>query len=68
MKKFVLLTAAVFCMGMAKAQQYWNIDKQGNSITWQVKKGDVHHDHIEMSGKKVATVFRYGVDKKEVLC
>ncbi len=64
MKKFVLLTAAVFCMGMAKAQQYWNIDKQGNSITWQVKKGDVHHDHIEMSGKKVATVFRYGVDKK----
>lgn len=64
MKKIVLLMAALFCLGAAKAQQYWNIDKKGNSITWQVKKGDVHHDHIEMSGKRVATVFRYGVNEE----
>ncbi|CAK7068054.1 MAG: hypothetical protein BACD_00409 [Bacteroides rodentium] len=64
MKKIVLLMATLFCFGAAKAQQYWNIDKKDNSITWQVKKGDVHHDHIEMSGKQVATVLRYGVNKE----
>lgn len=64
MKKIVLLMAALLSLGAAKAQQYWNIDKEGNSITWQVKKGDVHHDHIEMSGKRVATVFRYGVNEE----
>lgn len=64
MKKIVLLVVALLCFGIAKAQKIWNIDKEGNSITWQVKKGDVHHDHIEMSGKRVATVFRYGVNKE----
>ena len=63
MRKLVLLVTVLLCTSVADAQQYWKIDEGGNSITWQVKKGDVHHDHIEMAGKRVATVLRYGVDK-----
>lgn len=63
MKKLILLAVALLCLSVANAQQYWNIDKDGNSISWQVKKGEVHHDHIEMAGKQVATVLRYGVGK-----
>lgn len=64
MKKLTLLIAALLYVGMATAQRYWNIDKDGNSITWQIKKGETHHDHIEMSGKRVSTVLRYGVNKE----
>lgn len=32
-----------------------------DSICWKVK--DAHHDHIEMSGLKVSTVLRYGVNE-----
>ncbi len=46
------------------ARQYWNIDSVGG-ITWNVANpGEGHSDHIEMAGKKVATVLRYGVDDK----
>lgn len=35
----------------------------GGGLTWHVAKGaPAHYDHIEMSGKKVSTVLRYGVD------
>lgn len=37
----------------------WVLNRDG-SITWHVK--DVHQDHIEMSGRQVSTVLRYGVD------
>ena len=63
MRKLILLVVVLLCTGVADAQQYWKIDEGGNSITWQVKKGDAHHDHIEMAGKRVATVLRYGVNK-----
>lgn len=63
MKKLILLVAALLCLGLVKARQYWNIDKDGNSITWQVKKSEVHYDHIEMAGKRIAVVLRYGVNK-----
>ena len=56
MRKLILLVVVLLCTGVADAQQYWKIDEGGNSITWQVKKGDAHHDHIEMAGKRVATV------------
>ena len=63
MRKLILMVVVLLCTGVADAQQYWKIDEGGNSITWQVKKGYAHHDHIEMAGKRVATVLRYGVDK-----
>lgn len=64
MRKILLLISTLLCIETAMAQQYWNIDKGGNSITWQVKQGTVHHDHVEMSGKRVSTVLRYGVNEE----
>ena len=49
MRKLILLVVVLLCTGVADAQQYWKIDEGGNSIIWQVKKGDAHHDHIEMA-------------------
>lgn len=41
---------------------YWNIDSP-NSITWKVDKQQLpHSDHIEMAGKRVAVVYRYGIE------
>lgn len=64
MKKIIL--SALFIFGLANyghTQQYWNINNEHTGITWEVKKGQSHHDHIEMAGKQVATVLRYGVDE-----
>ena len=62
MRKLLLSVALLLCLnGRGMAQQYWNVDDAGNSITWQVKKGVEHQDHIEMAGKRVAVVLRYGV-------
>ncbi|MCE1200362.1 MAG: hypothetical protein LWW85_15460, partial [Marinilabiliales bacterium] len=36
-------------------------------ISWQVKKGASHSDHIEMSGLKVSSVIHYGVDDQGAL-
>ena len=57
----VAATIAVTGMFSMSAEQYWNL-APGGGIEWPVKKGISHSDHIEMSGKKVSTVLRYGVD------
>lgn len=62
MQKIILLILSLLCIAPTYAQQRWQINKDGG-ITWQVKKGDIHHDHIEMAGKKMAVVLRYGVNK-----
>ena len=43
------------------AQNRWSINPNG-SISWEVKGRIPHYDHIEMSGLKVSTVLRYGVN------
>lgn len=62
MKKLVLMVTALLCLTASEARQYWKINKGENSITWQVGKEDRHTDHIEMSGKKVSVVLRYGTN------
>lgn len=62
-RKYILLQFALLCLGITHAQQYWGIDNDKKSITWHIKKGEVHHDHIEMAGKQVAVVLRYGMNK-----
>lgn len=62
MKRLFLFLLILSCIPINYAQQRWKINTDGG-ITWQVKKGDVHHDHIEMAGKQIAVVLRYGVDK-----
>lgn len=64
-RKLLIPLAAAFALGSlsptASARQYWHLDSlQG--ITWNVAQGQAHSDHIEMAGKRVATVLRYGVE------
>jgi len=57
-----LLLIALFS-NQLKAQDYrrWNIKSDG-SICWQINpKTTPHNDHLEMSGKKISCVLRYGV-------
>lgn len=63
MKKVVLFICLVFSYSVGiYAQQRWHLNQDGG-ISWEVKSGDnAYSDHIEMSGLKVSTVVRYGVD------
>lgn len=54
---FILLTLGG---NPAYGRQFWRLDSLGG-ISWDVVTGDAHADHIEMGGKRVATVLRYGV-------
>ena len=45
----------------AMASDRWKINADGG-ITWHISEDIPHEDHIEMSGLKVSTVSRYGVD------
>lgn len=48
----------------ADARQYWTLDRNSNSISWQPEASQEHYDHIEMSGRQVSAVLRYGVDSE----
>ena len=43
------------------AQDRWTLAPDGG-ILWTVQPGTVHHDHIEMSGRKVSLILNYGVE------
>ena len=49
------------CQVLLMAQNRWAINPEGG-ITWTIDQRIPHEDHIEMSGQKVSTVLRYGVD------
>lgn len=57
----VFLFFFCFSLEAVVAQNRWSISP-GGSISWNVKDRIPHYDHIEMSGLKVSTVFRYGVN------
>lgn len=61
--KKILLAAMLASAAIteADAREYWTLDSVGG-ITWNVEAGQTHSDHVEMAGKRVATVLRYGVD------
>lgn len=65
MKKqfYYLLSLLCFCCLTTTAANRWVINPAGG-ITWQMDERIPHEDHIEMSGLKVSTVLRYGVDEK----
>ncbi len=50
----------------ASAQSRWTLDGDGG-IAWEVKRGDAHQDHIEMSGRKVSAIVTYGVRENGAL-
>lgn len=55
---------AIFCCIISKlfSQDYrrWQINHDG-SISWKIDDNIPHNDHIEMSGKRISCVLRYGV-------
>lgn len=65
MKKIYILCflfLLLLCSTHSEADNRWSINPDG-SISWLLKEKDLHTDHIEMSGLKVSTVLRYGVDE-----
>lgn len=39
MKRFIVpIALCILCIAPLHAKQYWRISKDGNSITWQLKK------------------------------
>ena len=63
-RKHLLFAIVAFCFMTSRAfsqeDRRWLIDQDG-SISWQINNNIPHEDHIEMSGKKVSCVLRYGV-------
>ena len=46
---------------LSQDQRRWNMNTDG-SITWPINNSKIpHSDHIEMSGKRISCVLRYGV-------
>ncbi len=60
----VILVVTGLCLiaGQLFSQDYrrWQMNPDG-SISWQIKNSIPHDDHIEMSGKRISCVIRYGV-------
>ena len=67
MKKLLFPTIIIFLSLLnapfrSFAQNRWKLNDNG-SITWKIDNLIPHDDHIEMSGKKVSVVVRYGVNE-----
>lgn len=67
MKYKILILCVLLCCPFLFAfstslKDRWKIQSDG-TIVWSVSKGDAHSDHVEMSGKYISVVLRYGVDK-----
>lgn len=48
-------------LGAVSQENRWVINDSGG-ISWFVKPQDNHKDHIEMSGRNISTVIRYGIN------
>ncbi|HEX2977042.1 MAG TPA: hypothetical protein VHO68_13985 [Bacteroidales bacterium] len=62
MKKSLALFFSIFLCLTVNAVNRWKIEKDG-SISWNVTRGEAHTDNIEMSGRFVSAIIRYGVDE-----
>ena len=60
--KILLASGIAFMPHCIQAQEShrWSLGNE-NQISWQPEKTESHQDHIEMSGKSVSVVLRYGV-------
>lgn len=58
-----ILIIALICLSVhsyGQDHRRWQMNPDG-SISWQIHKNIPHDDHIEMSGKRISCVLRYGV-------
>ena len=63
MKKLILLLLIISQNIYGQERNLlWEIS-QDKSIVWNVKKRQIHSDHIEMSGLNISSIITYGVDK-----
>ena len=58
----LLLCAAVDVSADEQKQDFWTLNDEGG-ISWAYV-GRSYEDHIEMSGKRVSVVLRYGIDAR----
>ena len=63
LSKIIIASSIAFMPLGLNAQQAhrWSLENEGH-ISWNPTQTDNHHDHIEMSGKRVSVVLRYGVE------
>ena len=68
MKRIFALALCLALCGvatMASSQNRWTIQPDGKTIRMEVSKATIpHSDHVEMSGKMMATVLYWGVDEQ----
>jgi hypothetical protein len=62
MLRFFIVSFLWLVVGTSFSQEYhrWEMNEDG-SISWRIKGDIPHADHIEMSGKQISSVIRYGV-------
>lgn len=64
MKRFLIVALVALVGFTASAQNRWTIQPDGKTIRMEVKQGNYpHNDHVEMSGKMMATVLYWGIDE-----
>ena len=63
LSKIIIAGSMAFMpLGLYAQQAHrWSLENEGH-ISWNPTQTDNHHDHIEMSGKSVSVVLRYGVE------
>lgn len=59
-----VVAALTFTAPYAGAKDYWTIDTCRTAINYTPATAGAHSDHLEMAGKQIATVLRYGVDNR----
>ncbi len=61
-KIIIASSIALLPLGLHAQQSHrWSLENEGD-IRWTPTQTENHHDHIEMSGKRVSVVLRYGVE------
>lgn len=65
-KRLLAIAVAALLCCTAAAQNRWTIQPDGKTIRMEVTEGKYpHSDHVEMSGKMMATVLYWGIDKEQ---
>jgi len=62
MKRFIIAAIALTAVAVFSRAHRWHISPDETTIVWAVADSLPHYDHLEMSGEKISTVMRYGVD------
>ena len=54
------ILCCITCQLFSQDYRRWEMNTDG-SISWRIDSKIPHNDHIEMSGKRISCVLRYGV-------